>query len=44
MNAEMLALDCAELHDIAAKNPAEMEVIVEMLKAAGEKLCQDEIA
>ena len=44
MNGEMLTLDCAELHEIAAKSPAEMEVVVEMMKAAGEELCHDEAA
>lgn len=44
MNGEMLTLDCTELRDVAAKSPAEMEVVIEMMIAAGEELCQDEAA
>lgn len=44
MNGEMLNVDCAEWRDVAEISPAEMEVIAEMMIAAGEKLCQDQTA
>ena len=44
MNGEMLKLDCAEWRDVAAKSPAEMEVVVEMMIEAGEDLCHDKAA
>jgi len=44
MNGEMLKLDCAEWRDVAEISPAEMEVIIEMMIEAGEKLCHDKAA
>ena len=41
MNLEMLKLDCAEWRDVAETSPAEMEVVIEMMIEAGEKLCRD---
>ena len=39
-----LNIDCAELRELAEENPAEMEVIVEMMIEAEEELCLDEAA
>jgi hypothetical protein len=42
MNNENLILDCAELRQLAEENPAEIDVIVEMLIEADEELCVEE--
>lgn len=44
MSEEMLKLDCAEWREVAEENPAEMEVVIEMMVEAEEKLCYDEAA
>ncbi len=41
MNEKNLKIECAELRELADENPAEMEVIVEMMIEAEEELCQD---
>lgn len=42
MSSENLTLDCAELRKLAEENPAEIDVIVEMLIEAEEELCTEE--
>ncbi len=44
MNAEILKLNCVEWRDVAEHDPAEMEVVIEMMIEAGEELCYDEAA
>lgn len=43
-NVNLLELECAELREIAEENPAEMEVVVEMMIEADEELCLDDAA
>ena len=42
MNNENLTFDCGELRKLAEENPAEIDVIVEMLIEADEELCSEE--
>ena len=44
MNHDQLKIECADLRAMAEENPAEIEIIVEMLIEAGEELCADEEA
>ncbi len=45
MNSEHpLAVDCAELRELAEANPEEMAIIVEMMIEAEEELCLEEAA
>ncbi len=43
-NVEMLKLDCDEWREVAGENPAEMEIVVEMMIEAEEELCFDKAA
>lgn len=44
MNEDMLKVECAEWREVAGENPAEMEVVVELMIEAEEDLCVDQAA
>lgn len=44
MSTDNMTIDCAELRAIAEENPAEMEVVVEMMIEAEVDLCKEEAA
>lgn len=44
MNTEFMSISCEELRELAEENPAEMEVVVEMMIEAEVDLCDDDAA